>query len=185
MKKLILFLIAFIFSNLTIKAQEYAVKPIESFTTEYQGKHKIILDFVESRTDLPLQQRLTLYGNELAKLKKEFGDARKVEYSGKQTALSVEHSCTKGSSGGVKDCGWKNVSAPIVHLYTKDEWISVVGTNKGTKVENDGATASLRMTRASKGRNAGTLTAIYRYRPASILSLVESDTTELFQIVCK
>ena len=185
MRKLLFVSILLILSTLTINAQEYAVKPIASFTTEYQGKHSILLNYIESRTDLNLQQRLTLYGNELNKLKNEFRSIRKLEYSDKQISLSVAHSCSKGSSGGVKDCGWNSVSAPIVHLYTTTAWISVEGTNKGTMVDESGTTASLHMTRASQGVNKGTLTAIFRYRPESILSLLEKDTTELFEIVCK
>lgn len=185
MKKLFILSIFIIFTVLKSVGQDYLVKPISSFTTEYQGKHKIILNFIESRTDLPLQQRLTLYGNELNKLKQEFRLARKLEYSEKQISLSVRHSCSKGSNGGVKDCNWKSVSAPIRHLYTTKAWVSVVGTDKGTSVDETGTNASLHMTRARRGVNEGTLTAIFRYRPESILSLLESDTTELFEIVCK
>ena len=185
MGKSILVSIAFIFLAFAGKAQDYAVKPITSFTTEYQGKHKLILNYIESRNDLNLQQRLTLYGNELTKLKNEFLEVRKADYTEKRTRLSVRHTCTKGSSGGVKDCGWNCVSAPIAYLYTTADQISVEGDNKGTRIDGDGANACLHMTRAGKGKNDGTLTAIFRYRPESILSLLEKDTADLFEIVCK
>lgn len=68
-------------------------------------------------------------------------------------------------------------------FYTTKEWISVEGDNKGTVVSSDGSSAGLKMTRAKRGRNAGVLYAVYKYRPDYIVVTVEEDTDKLFNKV--
>ncbi len=166
-------------------AQDYAVQPLSNFLQTYKDKHSIILSAVEARTDLTITQKLMLYESEITKIKEEFRTSRRSEYQSKSVQLSVSHSCTSGSSGGVKNCGYKCVAAPNSNMYTRVDWIKVDGTNKGTNVAADGSSACLKMTVAGKGRNKGTLYATFRYNPDSISRLVDSDTTELFNQVIK
>ena len=177
-------LIALIAFSPAMTGQAVSVTPVTEFYQTYKDKHRIILDAIEARTDLSISAKLILYGEEIGKLKNEFRDARRAEYQSKSVELSVQHSCTSGSSGGVKDCKWKSVSAPNSSMYTRTDWIRVEGTNKGTSVDPDGSSASLRMTVAGKGRNAGTLFALFKYRPEDIVRLVEQESTSMFnQIV--
>lgn len=178
----------FIFSLLALPfagyAQSYAVRPVSDFLQPYKDKHRIILNAIEARTDLTISQKLVLYENEVSKIKGEFRTARKAEYQSKSIELSKEHSCTSGSSGGVKNCDFKCVYAPVANMYTRADWIRVDGTNKGTMVAPDGSSACLKMTVAGKGRNAGTLFATFKYKPESISTLVDNEVVELFnQIV--
>lgn len=166
-------------------AQNYAVKPTSDYLQTYKDKHRLVLNDIEGRDTLTLAQKLVLYEKEIAKLKDEFRTIRKNEYESKSTELSVTHSCTKGYSGGVKNCQWKEVSAPNSNMYTRKDWIRVEGTNKGTDVNADGSKATLLMTRAGRGRNVGTLYAIFRYRPENIAALIDKETTELFNQVVK
>ena len=182
MHRTILFLIFALCGIHSAYGQVYTVRPVGDFLSDYKGKYRIILATIE-QSELPLPQRLALYEEEMTKLKTQFKTERKAEYESKSTTLSKGHSCTSGSSGGVKNCGWKCVDAPTAHLYTKADWIRVDGTNKGTKVSEDGSSACLKMTVAGEGRNHGTLHAIFKYRPESILSLIDSETRELFNQV--
>ena len=177
--------LAFILTSTLVSAQDYSVKPLSDFMQPYKDKHRIILKAIEDRTDLTIAQKLVLYESEMSKLKEEFRSARKAEYRSKSVELSVEHSCTSGSSGGVKKCGYKYVSAPNSNMYTRTDWIRVVGTNKGTTVAADGSSAGLNMTVAGKGRNAGTLYAVFRYKPESISTLVDKETVDLFNEIVK
>lgn len=173
-----------IFASNAYAAESYSVKPLGDFLQTYKDKHRIILSDIEA-SQLPLAEKLVKYEQEMSKLKNEFRTARKAEYESKSVVLSVEKSCTKGNSGGVKDCGWASVYAPNSDMYTRTDWIRVEGTNKGTGVSADGGFASLRMTRASAGRNAGTLFATFRYKPASVATLIDKETTDLFTQVVK
>lgn len=161
------------------RGQDYLVSPVENFFAEFRDKRQIIKEDVMSR-DLTLEQRLALYDNEMNKLRDSFRLRRKQEYESKYINLSVSHSCTSKSSGGKKDCGWKSVSAPIADLYTTQAWLQVKGDSKGIKAGNGGSTASIKMTVAGKGRNAGTLTATYRYRPKSVARLIEQELVAIF-----
>lgn len=163
-------------------AQEYQVSPIRNYLTEYKDKHAIIRRTVDSRTDLNASQRQALYDSEIATLKERFRRSRTEEYEAKSFTLSASKSCTKKTSGGVKDCGKECVQSPDASiLYTKPEWVRNEGDDKGTEVEESGA--CLRMTRAGKGRNAGTIHVTFRYRPEAIPGLVEKDLTDLFLLV--
>ena len=172
-------------SSICASAQDYSVKPLTDFLQPYKDKHRIILKAIEDRTDLTIAQKLVLYESEMSKLKEEFRAGRKAEYQSKSVELSVENSCTSESSGGVKKCGFKYVNAPNGNMYTRTDWIRVVGTNKGTEVAADGSSAGLNMTVAGKGRNAGTLFAIFRYKPESVSTLVDKETVDLFNEIVK
>ncbi|WP_207536292.1 hypothetical protein [Desertivirga arenae] len=166
-----------------VSGQNYSVAPLKDFLQPNKDKHRIILKAIEDRTDLTIAQKLVLYESEMSKLKEAFRTARKTEYQSKEVTLSVEKSCTSASSGGVKDCGYGTVNAPNSDMYTRTDWIKVIGTNKGTTVAPDGSSAGLKMTVAGKGRNFGTLYATFRYKPESISTLVDKETVDLFNQV--
>jgi hypothetical protein len=161
---------------------QHEVKPITDFLPDYQAKHTIILKAVED-TIAPLAVKLAMYERELSKLKNEFRTIRIQEYESKSISLAVRNSATSGSSGGVKKVDDKCVTAPSPDLYTKAEWMSVVGDNKGTYTSPNGNTACLKMSVAGKGTNAGILTAVFRYHPDKVLVRTERDTGDLFKAV--
>ena len=185
MKKLLLaaFVIASLWGNAQEIQKEYEVKPYTVYLSEYKPYYEMVYSQIESNPDLSLQEKLKRLSEEISKLKDKFRKVRKTEFESKYTKLSVSHSCTKGNPGGVKDCGYKYVSAPSPAFYTTKEWISVEGDNKGTVVSNDGSSVGLKMTRAGRGRNAGVLYAVYKYRPDYITVTVEEDTDKLFNKV--
>ncbi len=185
MKKLLFtaFMIVSIGGSAQEIPKEYEVKPYMAYLSEYKPYYEMAYSQIESNPDLSLAEKLKRLNDEISRLKDKFRKVRKAEFESKSTKLSVSHSCTKGSSGGVKDCGYKYVSAPSPAFYTTNEWISVKGDNKGTVVSNDGSSAGLRMTRAGRGTNAGVLYAVYKYRPDYIELTVEEDTDKLFNKV--
>ena len=172
-------------SSIYVWAQDYSVKPVTDFLQPYKDKHRIILKAIEDSTGLTIAQKLVLYESEMSILKEGFRTGRKEEYQSKSVELSVEHSCTSGSSGGVKNCYFKYIYAPNVNMYTRADWIRVEGTDKGTIVAPDGSSAGLNMTVAGKGRNAGTLYATFRYKPESVSTLVDKETINLFNEIVK
>lgn len=179
-------LIGFILNfSLSSAQQTYEVKPFESYLEIYKSQYKMIYSSIESRTDLTLSEKLQLLTTELNKIKSKFKIERKAEYESKSVELSVTNSCTKGSSGGKKDCGYKYVNAPLPSFYTKPEWVRIEDTDKGRDIKADGSSAGLRMTIAGKGRNEGTLFAVFRYRPEYIAVSVESDAENLFNLIIK
>jgi len=176
--------ICFVLCSGYVTAQDYSVTPLSDYLLPYKDRHRIILRSIEDNNDLSISEKLVLYESEISKQKEDFKINRRAEYQSKSVELSIGHSCTSGVSGNVKQCGYVYITAPNNNLYTRTDWISVVGTNKGTVVSPDGSSAGLNMTVAGKGRNEGTLKATFRYKPESIAMLVDQETINLFnQIV--
>jgi hypothetical protein len=161
--------------------EQYQVKPLTDFLPVYKDKHRIIVRAIEDRDDLSIEEKLQLYELEVGKLKTQFSSDRKAEYESKSIELSVGHSCTSSSSGGVKNCGWKCVTAPVEGLYTIKEWTRVEGTNKGVSVSAN--QACLKMTVSGSGRNSGTLFATFKYEPTFISTTTEKETISLFNLI--
>lgn len=152
---------------------QWDTKPLEEYFPAFKDKHKIILKFIESRSPTtPIDELMRLYEEEMVKLKNEFRKQRVQEYRDKSITISRGHSCTNGVSGRVKDCGYKYIDAPTGG-YTIRDWVRVDGTNKG--VDFSSTRVGLRMTRAGKGRNYGTLIATFKYHPDYIFREVETD----------
>jgi hypothetical protein len=160
--------------------QSYTVVPVNTFFSEYRGKEEIIKKYIEAQPNLSIAQRLALFEAEMTKLKDQYRALRKTEYESKSIELSVRNSCTSKSSGGKKTCGIKYVYSPTPDLFTSQNWMRVVGTNKGTVLSHDGSTAGLKMSVAGKGKNVGTLFAVYKYRPNRVLELIESELAVIF-----
>lgn len=95
----------------------YLVTPVNNYLPQLKDKHRIILEYIQGLpVGTPIEQRMQLYNIEIEKLKSQFSSTRKNEYSSKSVELSVEHSCTSSSSGGVKNCGFRCIGAPALGL---------------------------------------------------------------------
>jgi len=154
-----------------------SVSPVRDYFAEYKDKHKLLMRAVDAEGGT-FEERIARYEAGKKKLQDEFRVVRKTVYAEAKQTVSTRHSCTSATSGGVKDCEWKCAVSPSSDAYTKKEWVSVVGTNKGTKI--NASKACLRMTVAGKGQNEGTISAVFRYRPDAIRTNVERDLRELF-----
>jgi hypothetical protein len=180
-KIVIIVTIIILTNTIHVLSQNYLVKPLSDYLGPLELKHSNLIKSIEEKTSLSNSEKLNFYQNELNKLKEEFKIDRKAEYESKSVEMSVSHSCTSSSSGSSKNCGFKYVYAPNKDLYTRREWVTVKGTNKGITVAADGSNAGLKMTVAGKGRNSGTLTATFRYRPEEISNFLVVEIIELFK----
>jgi hypothetical protein len=159
----------------------WALVNLEDYLPSFKDKYRIVLSYIEGLpSDTSIEERLRLYERETNKLKNEFRKLRTDEYKSKVITLSKTHSCSNGRSGRVKNCGYKYISAPVGG-YTRREWVSVSGTNKG--ISFTPTRVGLKMTKAGKGRNAGTLHVIFKYEPRYIFQEVEIDVLELFKMI--
>ncbi|WP_426475964.1 hypothetical protein ACP3T3_11190 [Chryseobacterium sp. CBSDS_008] len=181
MKKLsfIVFLTVFIGGS---AQKNYEVKPYDAYLSEYKPYYTLIYTEIQGM-NVPLSEKLRLLDEGLLNLKTKFKKERKNEFESKSVELGVTNWCTSKSSGGKKNCGYSYVSAPSPALYTTNSWIRVVGTNKGTTVTADGSSAGLKMTVAGKGKNIGTLYAVFKYRPDYTNKTVEDDADKLFSLI--
>ncbi|AKK71883.1 MULTISPECIES: hypothetical protein [Chryseobacterium] len=181
MKKLsiITFLTLFIMCS---AQKDYEVKPYTAYLSEYKPYYTMMYSEIQEM-NIPLSEKLKLLNDGLLNLKTKFKKDRKSEFESKSVELAVTNWCTSKSSGGKKNCGYSYVSAPSPAFYTTNGWIRVVGTNKGTSVAADGSSAGLKMTVAGKGKNKGTLYAVFKYRPDYTVKAVEDDTDKLFSLI--
>lgn len=163
-------------------ASDHEPPPLSNYIAEYRDKRRVILEGIDRLPPgTPISERLAVYEREMGKLREAFRTSRRAEYAGINAERSVDHSCTKGSSGGVKNCGWKCTARPSSNVEPNPDTIRVEGDNKGTKIE--GGSACLKMTRASRGRNYGILYVKYRYNPALLEQHLHADTTRLFNVI--
>jgi hypothetical protein len=181
MKKLslIVFLAVFIMGS---AQKSYEVKPYTAYLSEYKPYYMLIYSDIQAM-NIPTSEKLKLLDEGILTLKTKFKKDRKSEFESKSVELGVTNWCSSKSHGGKKNCGYSYVSAPLPSLYTTNSWIRVVGTNKGTTVTPDGSSAGLKMTVAGKGKNIGTLYAVFKYRPDYTEKTVDDDTDKLFSLI--
>ena len=162
----------------------WEVRPINSYYGKYKDARRVIIEAIQRRDDLDVDGKLALLEQEMNKQRDKFRRERTAEFNSKVESVTQPHSCTVGltdDDNKKKDCGWKCANSPSPELYTKSEWVSTEGTIKDLQVSD--SSACIRMTRAGRGRNAGNVTAHFRYRPDVILRRVESDVESLFNLV--
>lgn len=158
------------------------VSPLTNYLTEYKVKYSIIRREVDRRDDLNVQQKQKLYDLLVEDLKNRFRKIRTVEYEAVEITVSKNHSCTNKVAGKKKNCRWKCAKSPnTANYYTQAKWVKVKGHNKGLRVTEN--RACLKMTKSGKGRNAGTVYAIFKFRPAAIPGLVDQDWIQLFNLI--
>lgn len=161
-------------------SQYYEPQPLRNHFSEYLSLHEIILETTIRNTDLPdYGARITAYREQLVRLKNDFREFREKEYKAISYEVSVPHSCTKGSSGGTKNCGCKHVSAPAQGMYTKPEWVRKEGGG-GTKIAGDGSRASICLRKSGRGRIRGRLYARFKYSRQFINDKVSHEINQLF-----
>ena len=164
------------------RTSELTVPSVETYFAEYRDKHKILMRDVDAQGGT-FPERIARYEAGKKILEDDFRSRRKAEYDAAKQKVKTEHSCTSGSSGGVKDCGWKCAKAPSADAYTKAEWVAFTGPDKGRTVV--AAQACVRMKVSGRGRNAGSVTAVFRFRPAAVTAGVERDVKELFDRIAQ
>lgn len=142
--------------------KDIVLKALSDYFPHYRRVKKVALEEAYRRIDLPIGERLKLFYKTMDLEFRHFKDkVRPLDYSKVKLYRSKGHSCTNGVSGRVKDCGWKCIPRPGNLVFPHD--VKVVGDSKGTKIEN--GTACIKMTVAGRGRNAGTISATFKYPP--------------------
>jgi hypothetical protein len=184
MKKFILtFLLSMLVISVASHAAEWEVKNVSEYKGVYKDKRRIILEAIDRLpANTPISERMRIYDSEMLKLKQQFRGERKSEYESKQAAIATAHSCTSGSSGGVKNCGWKCSTSPnTALLFTQSSWVKYEGTVKGRRITS--TEACIKETVAGSGSNQGTVTAIFRYLPATIETLLNAEVEQLSNMI--
>lgn len=161
--------------------EEMVVRKIDYYKPAYKAKYTDILVWVEQnmQNELP-STRFAFIDAQVDLLRGQFKAEREIDYSSKTVVLSVDHSCTKGSSGGTKDCGWKYVGANHPGIYTLVTDLRLEGQAKRYGVYSDGAVIGIKQSKSGKGRIYGRIFGTFRYRPSYILEKIEEDSINLF-----
>ena len=161
---------------------DWQVKPVASYYGKYKDARRVIIEAIQRRDDLTIPQKLALLESETNKQKAIFRTERRSEFESKSVAVTIEHSCTSSASGGTKNCGWRCATSPSpAELHTKPEWVTTSGTNKGLSVSGD--QACIKMTVSGSGRNAGSVTATFRYKPEVVNNRMQADIETLFNLI--
>lgn len=162
------------------------IPDVYTYFATYDDKHNIIMSEINSG-NRTLTQRLKLYNKLMDSLKEAFKAERRIDYERVNITLSKKHTCTKGYSGGTKDCGTKYLHAPSDEFYTIEAWAVTKywdsGKPKkivGTSISNQGRTLSIHLRKSGKGKNNRLVEATFRLTPESILTRLDNDTKTIF-----
>ncbi|MFD2589088.1 hypothetical protein ACFSQJ_19340 [Croceitalea marina] len=164
------------------------VLDLNGYVQKYIDQHSIIMKSTINDNTLNLQQQLLQYNDEMAKLEKDFTDAREKEYRDLSKEVSIGHSCTKRYSGGTKKCGTECASAPTPAWFTKPEWSDTVmeeGNKVNATVKPNGSAACVYLQKSGEGRIALRIVSTFRVREDWLLKQVEADKNYVFTKVKK
>lgn len=161
--------------------EEMVVRDLDYYKPAYKAKYTDILVWVEQNMENePPSTRYAFIDAQVALLRNQFERERQLDYTSKTVVLSVDHSCTKGYSGGTKDCGWKYVGANHPGIYTLVTDLRLEGQAKRYGVYSDGAVIGIKQSKSGKGRIYGRIFGTFKYRPNYISERLEEDSINLF-----
>ena len=166
--------------NATASSKNSSVLPLSSFLKTYKEKQLTISTETKERTDLSVAEKLMLYENEISKLKESFKTSRQKEYSSKVAKRAKRLSCTGKHTRNVTKCEPVLINAPNGNMYTKKEWIEIEATKDITVVVDDNSTISLSLSATGKRTNKAVVYATYKYKPESIMPIVNQEVINLF-----
>lgn len=179
----ILFMFCFIaISYSQNKAMSKYVQSVDNYYIDYKGKYDLIFKYFESNNSTSISQKIKDFEIEVDKLKNDFKKKRTTEYSKIEKTTSKGHSCTKGNSGGTKQCGWKCTSWPGYGFYTQQKWIT---KSKKGKLKWDEKKACIYLQKSGKGKVKASVSAKYKLKPNLIRSQVDEELKGLFKKIMK
>lgn len=159
-------------------AAEQNIRTTEEIHQEYKTKWNTLVNSVEARDDLSFVEKLTMYNQELNKLKQQYVETRLNEYSNNEVAVTVEHQCKGRPAGSTKNCGYRCAERPNEDMFTQEDWISFEGDYMDEIINEEKVCFKLE----SKGnvKKEGSVTAIFRYRGSFVDYKTADDASALF-----
>jgi hypothetical protein len=158
--------------------QAQNLKSLDAYKALYADKWARLVSDIENRSDLSFIQKLTVYEQEVDKLKKQYEEERIAEYKGSEVTLTVEHQCKGRPGGSTKNCGYRCVERPNEEMYTIEEWITFSGDHMKDIINEEKACFKLEAKGNSKKQ--GSVTAVFKYRGSYVGYKTADDTDTLF-----
>ncbi|MFT7234918.1 MAG: hypothetical protein ACI9QV_000488 [Methylophagaceae bacterium] len=158
---------------------QQGLKLLDIYKAHYGQRWTSLVSGLENRSDLSFAQKLAHYEQQIGIVKQQFSKERIQEYQQQSITLKVEHKCKGRPSGTAKNCGFKCVERPNENMYTTEKWVIYTGDEMG-KTLNE-AKACLKLEVRGAGKNEGTVSATYKYRPSYIDYKVADDADILFK----
>ena len=162
-----------------------SVQPVVAYFPEYSGLYEVLLESTIRNPDMSTDERLRRFSEGLKKLREQFRTQRADEYKSKAWLSHWKsHSCTKGSSGGTKRCGWKYIDAPLPGMITKAGEVEHDGRGK-VRIKNNGQRVGIYLEKSGRGKKKGKIRATFRFSNSYISGAVERDQEDLFLMVSR
>lgn len=159
------------------------VIPLDVYLPSLKSKHRLLINSINEQDNLTIDEKYQLYDEEVVKLRTSFEVTRNLEYSRIRVKQQADHSCTKGSSGGTKNCGWKYVNSPGDNMVT-DRSTFYVSIAVSETIIND-TNAGIRLQRSGKGRTYAIFSIYYVYSQADINGRVSNEWINLYNNMVK
>ena len=170
----VLTLVSVLFSGLTMAQPE----ALEIHKAEYKQKWQALVQGIENRSDLSFTQKLTVYEQEVAKLKKQYQEERVEEYNSNEVTITVDHQCKGRPAGSTRNCGVRCAERPDEDMFTKVEWVTFSGDYMDEVVNEEKACFKLE----AKGnvKKEGSVSAVFKYRTNYVGYITADDADALF-----
>ena len=181
-KRALKLLLLFLTTSFYMSAQDYAVTPVSDLLNTYSQKYTDFSKEIES-SELESSKKLFVVANKLSELKTTYKSERTAEYENKSVKRAKRLSCQGTRIRGVTQCEPVLIKAPNTNMYTKDEWITIEGSDNITVQLLDDSSVSLKKTATGTRLNKSTVYVIYKYKEELISGLVDKEVTELFNMI--
>jgi hypothetical protein len=170
----VLTLLSVLFSGMTMAEP----KALEMYKAQYKQKWTALVSGIENRSDLSFIQKLTVYEQEVDKLKKQYQQERVEEYNSNEVTVTAEHQCKGRPSGSTKNCGYRCAERPNEDMFTKEEWVTFTGDTMKEVINEEKACFKLE----AKGnmKKQGSVSAVFKYRTNYVGYITADDADALF-----
>ncbi len=149
---------------------------LNSHIDRYSAEYTTHYDSVISDDSLSAGEKFRSIRDKIKAIEKSVGKDLLKAYQSHYVSGERGHSCTKGNSGGTKDCGSKCLVPPSHEYFveTKNTWKKHYKPD--SKPDNDGYTVWVHLQRSGKGRTFREFGGKWFLKPEVVTAKVLQDT---------
>lgn len=161
----------------TVTAVTNPLPKLNFYIDKYSAEYTTHYDSVISDGSLSAGEKFRSIRNKTKAIEKSVGKDLRKAYQSHYVSGGRGHSCTKGYSGGTKDCGSKCLVPPSRDYFvvTENTWKKY--HNPGSKPDNDGYTVWVHLQRSGKGRTFREFGGKWYLKPEIVTTKVLQDVS--------
>lgn len=181
---------------------EYSIADWRHAITAARVQYQTFRSAVLADPEISYSEKVKLVTGKYDEIRSAFVANRAGLYKSYNEVISVPHSCTKGNSGGTKDCGDKCASPAAKFLYTQASWATVASKDGSDKagenlfksgnikdssryIGNGNQICTPELKKSGKGRKVAFAKATFRLPAGKVDSFTASEADAFMHYVTK